>query len=310
MNPGRPLAPGGISAIGGLEADFALPTDAPDAARRKALADWIADRHNPLLARVIVNRLWHHHFGTGIVDTPNDFGFNGGRPSHPQLLDWLAGELIRHDFRLKPIHRLIVSSAAYRQASHSNQAAMSVDAGNRLLWHFPPRRMEAEVLRDSLLAVSGRLNRRPGGPGFLDVKITPNNGTTYYLPIDRDDEELDRRTVYRFWPRGERSALLDTFDCPDPCSTAPRRSVTTTPLQALSLLNNAFVLRMADHFAQCVKEQAGADSERQVQRAYALVYQRSPDEEELRLASQLVRRHGVASLARALFNSNEFVVIE
>lgn len=310
MSRGQQVTPGGVAAIAGVNADFQLPEDAPDAARRKALAHWIADRQNPLLARVIVNRLWHHHFGTGIVDTPSDFGFNGGRPSHPKLLDWLAAELVRHDYRLKPIHRLIVTSSAYRQASRGRVEAQRIDAGNRLLWRYSPRRMEAEVLRDSLLSVSGRLNRRPGGPGFQDVEIAPNNGTTYYVPIDREDEELNRRTIYRFWPRGGRSSLLDTFDCPDPSATAPRRSVTTTPLQALSLLNDAFVLRMADHFARRVEREVGKDPARQVERSYALIYNRPPDQEERSLAGRLVQRHGLATLARALLNSNEFVVIE
>jgi hypothetical protein len=310
MNRGSEVAPGGLSAIAGLSPDFQLPADAPDAARRAALACWIADRRNPLPARVIVNRLWHYHFGAGIVDTPSDFGFNGGRPSHPRLLDWLAAELIRQDYRLKPIHRLIVSSSAYRQASRARPAAARLDVGNRWLWRYSPRRMEAEVLRDSVLTVSGRLDRRAGGPGFQDVEISPNNGTTYYQPIDREDDELNRRTIYRFWPRGGRSALLDTFDCPDPSATSPRRSVTTTPLQALSLLNNAFVLRMAEHFAGRVEREVGQDPARQVARSYALVYSRSPDAEELRLACRLVHRHGLPALARALLNSNEFLVIE
>jgi len=218
--------------------------------------------------------------------------------------------LIANGYRLKPIHRLIVSSSAYRQSSRFNKAASQMDAGNRLLWRKSPQRMEAGVLRDSILQVSGKLNLRRGGPGYVDVKITPNNGTTYYTPIDRDAPEFNRRTVYRFWPRGGRSALLDTFDCPDPPTAAPRRPVTTTPLQSLSLLNNAFVLRMADGFARRVEKDAGADRVKQVERAYQLVYNRSPDDEERQLASQLVSEHGLPALARALFNSNEFIVIE
>ena len=310
MDLGPVVEPAGLSAIAGVKADFQLPPNASDALRRRALAQFVAHRDNPLLARVIVNRLWHHHFGIGLVETPNDFGFNGGRPSHPRLLDWLAGELVRRDFRLKPIHRLIVQSSAYRQASRWNAKAAGVDAGNRYLWRRTPRRMEAEVLRDSLLAVSGKLNAQRGGPGFVDVQITVNNGTTYYSPIDRDDDQLNRRTVYRFCPRGGRSALLDTFDCPDPATAAPRRSVTTTPMQALSLLNNPFVLRMADHFARRVKKEAGDDWQRQVARAYWLVYGREPEDDERRIAGQFVRQYGLAAFARALFNSNEFVVVD
>jgi hypothetical protein len=310
MASGPLVTPGAIAAVTGVEGDFGLKPDAPEADRRRKLAEWLTDRNNPLFARVIVNRLWHYHFGIGIVETPNDFGFNGGRPSHPELLDWLAGKLIENDYRLKPIHRLIATSTAYRQSSKFNEDAARLDAGNRLLWRKSPQRLEAEVLRDSILQISGKLNAQRGGPGFEDVTITPNNGTTYYEPFDKEDENLNRRTVYRFWPRGGRSALLDTFDCPDPSATAPRRTVTTTPLQALSLLNNAFVLRMSDHLAKRVEQDAGDHVAKQVERAYQLVYSRDPDDEEQELASALVREHGIASLARALFNSNELVVIE
>lgn len=274
------------------------------------LADWLTDAGNPLFTRVIVNRLWHHHFGVGIVETPNDLGFNGGRPSHPRLLDWLAGQLIDSGYRLKSIHRLMVMSSTYRQASRFDAEAHRLDAGNRLLWRKSPRRLEAEALRDALLTVSAKLNPQRGGPGFVDVKIVENNGTTYYKPFDHEDEQLNRRTVYQFWPRGGRSTLLDTFDCPDPSSTAPRRTVTTTPLQALSLLNNAFVLRMADHFARRVGDDVGKSVEHQVDRAYAIAYHRKPEAEERALAVRLVSAHGLSALARALFNSNEFVVIE
>ncbi|MBB74904.1 MAG: hypothetical protein CMJ75_10365 [Planctomycetaceae bacterium] len=308
MKRGEVMTPGAVDAVQGVTADFGLGADSTDAARRVRLASWIAGDKNPLFPRVMVNRLWHYHFGTGIVETPNDFGFNGGRPSHPELLDWLAITLRQGGYRLKSVHRVIVTSSAYRQASKFRPAAHQLDAGNRLLWRKSPRRIEAEVLRDSILAVAGKLNLQAGGPGFVDVSITPNNGTTYYEPIDKEDDELHRRTVYRFWPRGGRSALLDTFDCPDPSSTAPRRTVTTTPLQALSLLNNSFVLRMAGHLGKRVEREAGANVMKQVRRAYDLTLGRQPDAEEEALAVKLVERHGAAALGRALFNSNEFVV--
>ena len=308
MKRGEVMTPGAVGAVRGVTADFGLAADSTDAARRVRLASWIAGDKNPLFPRVMVNRLWHYHFGTGIVETPNDFGFNGGRPSHPQLLDWLAVTLREADYRLKAVHRVIVTSSTYRQGSKFRAAAHQLDAGNRLLWRKSPQRIEAEVLRDSILSVAGKLNLQAGGPGFVDVSITPNNGTTYYEPIDKEDEQLHRRTVYRFWPRGGRSALLDTFDCPDPSSTAPRRTVTTTPLQALSLLNNSFVLRMAGHLAQRVQREAGADAAKQVRRTYELTLGRQPDAEEEMFAVKLVQRHGAGALARALFNCNEFVV--
>lgn len=307
---GDEVMPGGVSSIADVGADFQLAKNAPDAERRKQLANWITHPSNPIFARVIVNRLWHYHFGTGIVETPNDLGFNGGRPSHPELLDWLATKLKEDGYSLKSVHRRIVTSATYRQASTVNTDAASKDAGNRLLWRYPPRRIEAEVLRDSILKVAGILNPQRGGPGFEDVSITPNNGTTYYEPIDRQGAPYNRRTVYRFSPRGGRSPVLDTFDCPDPSSTAPRRSVTTTPLQALSLLNNSFILQMANQFAKRVETECGKDVSQQIVRAWQLAVGRIPDDDEQQLAAELVSRHGLPTLCRALFNCNEFVVME
>ncbi len=302
--------PGGIAATSRELADFKLGSDASDRDRRQRLATWMTDRGNALFQRVIVNRLWHYHFGVGIVETPNDFGFNGGRPSHLELLDWLAVQLKNHEMRLKPLHRLMVLSATYRQSSAINREAMKIDAGNRLLWRSSPRRLEGESLRDGMLAVAGILDLTAGGPGYQDVTITPNNGTTYYEPIDELAETFRRRSVYRFIPRGGRNTLLDTFDCPDPAVTAPRRQVTTTPLQALSLLNNQFVLTCSEKLAERVRQEVGIDEEKQVLRFWMLTVGREPDEEERTLSLELMRTHGAAALGRALFNSNEFVVLE
>jgi len=305
-NIGEVVAPATTAAIDGLSADFNLAPDAPEAERRRKLAEWVTHENNPLFARVIANRVWHYHFGAGIVDTPSDFGFNGGRPSHPELLEFLG---------LKWLHRLIVSSSTYRQATHERpkpewQKAAEKDAANRLLWRASIRRLEAESLRDAMLRVSGKLNDKAGGPSFKDVSITLNNGTTYYEPLDVDGPEFFRRTVYRFNPRGGRSALLDTFDCPDPASTAPRRSVTTTPLQSLSLMNNTLVLRMSNYFAQRIRDEVGNDASRQITRAWQLTIARDPNESERTLSEQLVTEHGLPALCRGLFNLNEFVVIE
>ncbi|MBC8349079.1 MAG: DUF1553 domain-containing protein, partial [Verrucomicrobia bacterium] len=304
------VKPGAVAAVFGLGSDFGLSENPSDADRRRKLAEWITHPENPLFPRVIVNRLWHHHFGTGLVATPNDLGFNGGQPSHPDLLDWLAGELKRNGYRLKHLHRLMVTSSAYRQSSVPNVRGMASDADNRLLWRRSPVRLDAESLRDAMLMVSGKLNRQMGGPGFRDVNIRPLDGTTYYTPFDKEDSALNRRTVYRFSPRGRRSAILDAFDCPDPSTAAPRRSVTTTPIQALALLNNAFVLRMAEGFATRLVREAGQDITGQVNLAYALVYGRKPDAEETKLGASLASGHGMDALCRVLFNSNEFVVIE
>jgi hypothetical protein len=310
--PGEVVSSAGIGAIGGLRADFGLASDAPEAERRRKLAAWIAHPKNPLFARVIVNRLWHYHFGIGLVDTPNDFGFNGGRPSHPELLDWLAAELAANGWRLKHLHRLIVTSATYLQASSWNASAAQVDAGDRLLWRKSLRRLEAETVRDATLQVAGLLSLRMGGPGFRDTQLVraPGTAAVIYLPVESGGEEFHRRTLYRVWSRGGRNRLLDAFDCPDPSTTAPSRAVTTTPLQALAMLNNAFVLRMSRHFAERLQREAGADVDRQVRRAYLLAYGRPPKDEEAKLAQRVVSKHGLAVLARAIFNSNEFLYVD
>ena len=204
---------------------------------------------------------------------------------------------------------MIVLSATYRQSSRKDAAAFAKDAHNRWLWRHSPRRVEAEVLRDSILSVAGVLDRRAGGPGFKDFTVK-ESGTAFYFPIDREDAAFNRRTVYRFNPRGERSAVLDTFDCPDPAAAAPTRGVTTTPLQALSLMNNPFVLRMAGHFAKRLQAEAGNELEAQIRRAWELAFFRLPDAEEERASRKLAEAHGFESLCRALWNSNEWVYVE
>ncbi len=311
-DPGEVVAPGGVAALGG--ADLGLAADAPEGQRRRRLAAWLTRPDNPLFARVMVNRLWHYHFGTGIVETPNDFGFNGGRPSHPELLDWLAAEFVARGFRLKEMHRLLVTSAAYRQASAPHTAGLAADADNRLLWRKKPLRLEGEVLRDAMLATAGLLNREVGGKGFSDYRENPNNGTTYYEPFDPAGPAFHRRSLYRFTPRGGNQGLLDSFDCPDTAAAAPRRSVTTTPLQALALWNNAFALRLSDALAaRAVREEPGQGDEildRRVVRVYRLAFQRQPRPEERASARRLAAEHGLAALCRALFNANEFLMVE
>ncbi len=314
-NVGEVVSPGAIASVSGVDARFSLPPNAKEFDRRKKLANWITSENNPLFSRVIANRIWHYHFGVGIVDTPNDLGFNGGRPTHPDLLEWLASKFRDDGFRMKSFHRLIVSSSSYRQAGYPNKKNLSpnpndVDSDNRFLWKMNPRRLEAESVRDAMLFVAGKLNDSMGGPSFEDVSIKENNGTTYYEPIDTNDSRIFRRTIYRFNPRGGRSALLDTFDCPDPASTAPRRAVTTTPLQALSLLNNSFVLQMSDYFAQRIRKAAGDDIEQQVLLAWRMTIHRTPDETELALATKFLVDNDLPALCRALFNVSEFVVIE
>ena len=312
--PGEVVAPNGLPALAATTFNFGLTADSPDADRRKKLAEWIASPSNPLFARVIVNRIWHHHFGAGLVETPSDFGFNGGRPSHPELLDWLASELIKptdgRPWALKRLHKLIVTSATYRQSSAPNKATLAIDADNRLLWRMKPRRLEGEAVRDSMLAVSGLLNRTIGGKGFSDYKERNFNGTAYYDPFDPEGPESQRRSIYRFLPRGSNTGLLDTFDCPDPAAAAPRRAITTTPLQALALWNGGFALRASGAFADRVSKDCPNDIPMQVTRSWQLAFGRDPTPAEQPLSEKLVAEHGLKALARALFNANEFLVVE
>ncbi len=307
---GDEVLPGAVSAVRGLSANLNLTSAAPDAERRRAMADWITHRDNPLFSRVMVNRVWHWHFGRGLVTTPSDFGASGTRPSNSELLDWLADYFRDNDYQLKLLHRLIVTSATWRQSARVNAVASQADRDNVLLWRFQPRRVEGEVLRDSLLFVTGALNPQSGGPGFEDVQEIHFNAGRYYQPIVREGPEFDRRTVYRFTPRGGRDSLLDGFDCPDPSTTTPVRTVTTTPLQALSLRNSPFVWRLAKRLAKRVQQEAGDDAAAQVERAWQHCLGRPPDADELKKGIALVEKHGLPTLARVLFNSGEFVVIE
>jgi hypothetical protein len=315
-SPGSVVTPGTTAAIAGLSSDFSLTPDAPESTRRRKLTEWLTHPANPLFTRVIVNRVWHYHFGAGIVDTPSDFGFNSGRPSHPELLDYLALQFQRGGYRLKSLHRLIVNSATYRQSANGLpqdqwQSANSQDTSNRLLWRGTARRLEAETLRDAMLMTSGQLNLEAGGPSFKDVSIIDTgNGTTYYEPLDVDGPTYFRRTVYRLNPRGDRSALLDTFDCPDSSVTTPSRSSTTTPMQSLSLMNNSLVLQLSDYFAERVRREAGDDISAQVTRAWQMAVARDPQQTERQLSKALVEEHGLPALCRGLFNFNEFVLIQ
>lgn len=307
--PADVVSPGGVETVCGSKAEFGLPADAPESQRRMKLAQWLSSPENPLTARVIVNRLWLYHFGVGLVETPNDFGFNGGRPSHPELLDWLAAELIRQNWSLKRVHREIVLSAAYRRSAAFQPEAAKVDAANRLLWRKNPLRLEAEVLRDAMLSVAGELNPAVGGPGYRDFRTFTNN-SQFYEVYDAEGFAFQRRSLYRTVIRSGTSPLLDVFDCPDPSTIAPSRAVTTTPLQALALLNDSFVLRLSDRFAERLRYESGTEIAAQVDRAYRLAFGRMPQGDERTAAETFVAEHGLAALCRVLFNSNEFVYID
>lgn len=298
---------------------YRLPSDAPERERRVALANWIVDPGNPLPARVMVNRLWHYHFGTGIVSTPSDFGFMGTEPSHPELLDWLARELvdptygIEHDgeseaWRLKRMHKIIMLSLTYRQAGAYRRSAADVDGNARLLWRFPPRRLTGEELRDSMLAVSGALDERMGGPGFRLYRYIRDNVASY-LPLDEYGPETYRRSVYHQNARASRVDLMTDFDAPDCAMMTPRRVSTITPLQALTLMNHRFTLDMADALSTRITENQELDVAAQADRVFRRVLLRPPSEAELHDSVTLIQEHGLRALCRALFNSNEFIYL-
>jgi hypothetical protein len=299
------VAPGGLECLDG--GDFGLAADAPEAERRRALAAWLTRHDNPLLGRTLVNRLWHWHFGKGLVPTPNDLGRNGGEPSHAELLDWLAGWTRDHGWSLKELHRLLVTSAVYRQASAPRAEAANID--DHLLWRMRPRRLGAEELRDTMLAVSGALNPQRGGPSFQDFRMENTANTMHYLAEDRDTPEVNRRSIYRMWARGGANPLLSVFDCPDASVSTPSRAVTITPLSALSLLNSPFTFAMADHGAARLHEEVGTDLKPQIVRLSWLAFARPPTLEELDRNSVFAKKHGLAALWRVIFNSNEFLFL-
>lgn len=306
-DPGSPretVTPGGIGALGALE----ISPASPERMRRMALAGWIVRPQNPLTARVMVNRLWHYHFGRGIVETPSDFGHNGGRPSHRKLLDWLAAELVRGGWSLKHVQRLIVMSSAYQQSSAPRVDGLKVDANARLVWRFAPRRLEAEAIRDSMLAASGVLDEHMEGPGFSAFK--PN---TNYVRVYRPKEEFGppewRRMVYMSKVRMEQDSVFGAFDCPDAGLIAPRRTQSTTAIQALGLFNSRFTAQQAHLLAARCCRDVGNGPDSQVRRAFGLVLGRAPDGVEESAARKLTEHHGLAALCRALFNANEFLFL-
>ncbi|NBV85913.1 MAG: DUF1553 domain-containing protein [Verrucomicrobia bacterium] len=305
MQPREEVTPSGLSRIG---KPFSLASDSSEQQRRLALAEWIVDPENPLTARVIVNRLWHYYFGTGLVDTPSDLGINGSRPTHPELLDFLASELIEHGWSLKHIHRLILNSKTFQQSSALNAVAARVDSDARLLWRYPTRRLEAESLRDGILAVSGRLDLSMGGPGFDLFEPNPNeNYVRIYVTKAEYGAPEFRRMVYQSKPRTVLDDFFGAFDCPDAGQPQPRRTSSTTPLQALNLLNSGFALQQSEFFAERLKQESPGDAQRQVRRAFEWIFQREPTQEEHDAAVALTERHGIPALCRALFNANEFL---
>ncbi|MEZ6127389.1 MAG: DUF1553 domain-containing protein [Planctomycetaceae bacterium] len=310
--PTDEVAPSVLTSIGHLKLD----ADTPDQQRRLALARWIASPQNPLTARVMVNRIWQGHFGVGLVETSSDFGLNGASPSHPELLDWLAQDFIDHDWSIKHLQRVILTSATWQQShvrtSESNSEAnavdpLNVDSDNRLLWRYPSRRIEAEVIRDSMLQISGRLNLTMGGPGFDFFKS--RGGLSGFPPVDEFPPDRLRRMIYAHKIRMEPVPIFGAFDCPDAGLPAPRRSQSTTAIQALNLFNSAFVIDQSAAFADRVRSDVGDDPTKQILRAFLLATGRLPSDIETAATLPTVREHGLPVLCRALYNSSEFLFL-
>lgn len=286
---------------------------------RAGLAHWLTDTGNgagSLLARVIVNRLWQHHFGEGIVKTSDNFGSVGEKPSHPELLEWLAGELIRKDWSLKDMHRLIMLSAVYQQGAQWDEKRHAIDPGNKLLWRKRPRRMEGEIIRDSIMNSAGTLNRKMYGPSVKPwvSKDAINTGSTNKWPVNVKDGPVTwRRSIYVFMRRSMRVPFFEIFDVPDSMQSRGVRELTTVPTQALMLLNNKFVRGQANHFAARIKELVDASDKRLViEEAYWSALSRAPTDQELKLSSELLAKEGqsIENLCHILFTLNEFSYVD
>lgn len=304
LQPREVVGPDAVTVLGSL----GLAADAPERDRRLRLAEWLTRPENPLVARVLVNRVWHYLFGTGLVDTPSDFGANGGRPTHPELLDWLADDFIRGGWSIKRLQRQILLSRAFRQSSSPRDDGLGVDAGARLLWRFPPRRLEAEAIRDGMLAVSGALDLRMGGPGF-HLQIVEEDNVYRYFPKESFGVPEFRRMVYLSRIRQEQDSVFGAFDCPSGNQVISRRTRSNTPLQALNLFNSNFVLQQADLLAGRLRIEAGPEPARQVEHAFRHAFGRVPDRIEQDASVALVRQAGLPALCRALFNTSEFLFV-
>ena len=318
--PAQEVAPGSISAISNayaLPAKFPLPAEAPEGERRAALAKWITNRDNPLTWRSLVNRVWQHHFGRALVDTPNDFGRMGGKPTHPELLDWMA-MAFRDDMRgsMKALHKLIVMSHAYRQVSGGEvlagmDAARQKDGDNLLLWRQNRRKLDAEGVRDSVLAVAGKLDLTMGGPSFKDFVIEkPEHSPHYEYGLhDPNDTKSHRRSIYRFIVRSQQQPFMTTLDCADPSMRVDKRNESLSPLQALAMMNNGLMVVMAEHLATRVQKEA-VGPEAQVRRAAALAFSRPAREDEMAALVPYAEVNGLANMCRLLMNLNEFAFVD
>jgi hypothetical protein len=305
-------------------ASLTFPPPEPDAKsslRRLTFAQWITSPDNPLAWRVLANRIWQYHFGQGIVETPSNFGFTGANPTHPELLDFLARQLIAHGGRLKPMHKQLLMSATYQQSSRGSAIGNQRDPANRLLWKMNLRRMEAEVVRDSILATSGKLNLEMGGPGIkprLRPELIPSSQRNKWPAVKQEDAQHWRRSVYIYSKRQLLMPILELFDAPTTTDSCALRSESVVPTQALVLMNDEFVEQQAGYLARRVLSEVGDDEAKAIERMALLTLGHSLDgnrqdqaQEFLRARkSQTDRISALTDLAHVLFNSSEFIHIQ
>jgi hypothetical protein len=325
------LTPGYPEIFRKVTADVSVMPMGHGTGRRAALARWLTQRDNPLTARVLVNRLWQHHFGQGLVATSSDFGNQGDAPTHPELLDWLAVEFMEHGWSIKHVHRLMVTSATYRETSRvdSGQHAYAVDRDNHLLWHARRRRLEGEAIRDAMLRLSGEMNVRLYGASARPK--LPEQISNYAWKPDPQPKDQQRRSVYVFVKRNLRYPLFDAFDQPDLHNSCARRTQTTTAPQALLLLNSDFTRERAQHWAARLLAEY-RDDYHLVTQAYRAAWGRPASAEEVQLGMGFLRRQAgfvqqesaavgpahagvarataVADFCHALLSANEFLYVD
>ena len=317
QQPREEALPGALSVIPGLNGDFSGASSDNEGHRRVALARWMTDPTNGLTWRSIANRLWHYHFGRGLVDTPNDFGRMGSAPTHPQLLDWLASEMRDVEAQgqasssaMKHIHRLLVTSSTYRQSADNDPQAAKIDAENRLLWRMHRRRLDAESIRDAVLLISGHLNTQMGGQSVRQFNESPSNHVTPnvdYLNFDVNAPANHRRSVYRFVFRTLPDPFMDALDCPDAAQLTPKRNTSLTALQALAMLNDKLIVRQSQWIAA---REHMRPLEDQVKAIYLTIFGRPPAADETQVVCNYVAEFGLANACRMLLNTNEFLFID
>lgn len=308
--PDEPASPGALQCLAHEAPRFSLSESASEGERRAALAMWITDDRNPLFWRSIVNRLWQQHFGTGIVDTPNDFGRMGSLPSHPELLEKIADLFRKNDGSLKQLNRMMVTSAAYRRASEMSREQADRDPDNRLFTYWKRRRIDAETFRDSLLVLGGTIDRAVGGPAVQWFRLGPAIQVTNsvdYSGFDWTQRDGNRRSIYRFVYRGQQDPFMESLDFPDAAQLTPQRSPTASPLQALALWNHDFVLVACQRIADRAIHETPSEPVRGI---FRLLLLREPSEGEWLRATEHVEKYSLASLVRVVINTNEFLFLD